>query len=433
MGATVRQLRGLTTRGRCLLACGVSLDVFAVAFGQPDLLRVGIFLVALPLVAVALVSRTRYRLSCQRRIDPPRVPAGHAATVRLRLDNVSRLPSGVLLLEDSLPMSLGGRPRFALDRVEPGGVREVDYAVRSDVRGRYVIGPLSVRLTDPFGLVELTRSFVQTEDLVVTPVVSALPPVRLGGDWAGGTGESLSRALSASGADDATTREYRRGDDLRKVHWRSTARVGELMVRREEQILQSRATLLLDGRRCAHRGDGPGSSYEYAVCAAASIGIALQRAGFVVSLLNEEGEALSPPGTGTHQAVLLDALALVTPSSARHLHAATAALRASSDSVLIAVLGHLNAEDAERLARLRTSHGTCVAVLLDTPTWGAPTAATRSWGGAGGAPAAPTIGRRPEVLLTSAGWRVVPVTHGTTLASVWSHAGVRPGRVGVAP
>ncbi len=430
MRATVRQLSGLTTRGRCLLAFGVSLDVFAVSLGQPDLLRVGIFLIALPLVALAIVSRTRYRLSCQRRVDPPRVPAGHPATVRLRLDNVSRLPSGVLLMEDALPMSLGGRPRFALDRIQPGGVREVEYTVRSDVRGRYALGPLSVRLTDPFGLVVLTRSFAQTEDLIVTPVVSSLPPVRLGGDWAGGSGESLSRALSTSGADDATTREYRHGDDLRKVHWRSTARAGELMVRREEQILQSRATLLLDGRRSAHRGDGPGSSYEYAVCAVASIGIALQRAGFVVTLLDEEGAVLTPSGAGTHQAVLLDALALATASTARHLHAATAALRSSSDGVLIAVLGQLAAEDAERLARLRTSHGTCVAVLLDTTTWGAAAAAGRSWGGAGAAPVAQPEGARPAALLAAAGWRVVPVTHGTTLASVWRHAGVRPGRVG---
>ena len=71
--------------------------------------------------------------------------------------------------------------------------------------------------------------------------------------------------MRGSGAEDAATREYRYGDDLRKVHWRSTARVGELMVRREEQPVHSRATVLLDGRRGAHRGSGPGSSFEYAV------------------------------------------------------------------------------------------------------------------------------------------------------------------------
>jgi uncharacterized protein (DUF58 family) len=137
--------------------------------GQRDLLRVGVFLLVLPLVAVAVVARTRYRLACTRRLDPARVEAGANATVRLHLENVSRLPSGVLLMEDALPYALGGRPRFVLDKVEPQGARDVSYPVRSDVRGRYPVGPLSVRMTDPFGLCELQRSFASSDDLVVTP------------------------------------------------------------------------------------------------------------------------------------------------------------------------------------------------------------------------------------------------------------------------
>ncbi|MCU1600865.1 MAG: hypothetical protein JWO22_1574, partial [Frankiales bacterium] len=151
-------LSGLTTRGRCLLSAGLALAACAVLLGQRDLLRAAVFLVFLPLAAVFVVARTRYRLACSRLLDPPRVEAGRASTVLLRLDNVSKIPSGVLLMEDQLPYVLGGRPRFVLDRVEPKGVREVSYPVRADVRGRYRVGPLSVRLTDPFGLVELTRS-----------------------------------------------------------------------------------------------------------------------------------------------------------------------------------------------------------------------------------------------------------------------------------
>lgn len=418
-------LGGLTTRGRSLLAAGLALAGIAVAVGQPDLLRVGIFLVALPLAAVAIVSRTRYRLSCTRRLDPPRVESGRPTTVRLRLDNVSRLPSGVLLMEDSLPYSLGGRPRFVLDKVEPRGVREVSYTVRSDVRGRYPVGPLSVRLTDPFGLVELTRAFAQTDDLIVTPVVSALPAVRLGGDWAGG-GESVSRSIATGGTDDAATREYRHGDDLRKVHWRSTARVGELMVRREEQPFQSRATLLLDQREAAHRGDGPGSSFEYAVSAIASVGVALSRSGFVLHLLGEDGSDIAPPGAGVTEGVLLDALALVQPTRSPGFAAATARLRTARDGVLIAVLGDLLPEDAERLARLRSGHGTCIAVLLDTTTWAPTPTPTRSWGAA-----APTAPRSDALaLLTAAGWRVLAVQHGTTLASLWPLAAGRTARAG---
>jgi uncharacterized protein (DUF58 family) len=416
-------LSGLTTRGRCLLAAGFSLAVSAVLLGQRDLLRASVFLIVLPLAAVVIVARTRYRLACSRLLDPPRVEAGRPSTVRLRLDNVSRLPSGVLLMEDALPYVLGGRPRFVLDRVEPKGVREVSYPVRADVRGRYRVGPLSVRLTDPFGLVELTRSFASTDDLVVTPVVSALPPVRLGGDWAGG-GDATSRSVAVSGSDDAATREYRYGDDLRKVHWRSTARVGELMVRREEQPFQSRATLLLDCRAPAHRGDGPGSSFEWAVSAMASISVALARTGFGVRMLADDGLDLVPTGVPVTEGALLDTLAGVGASRTESMQTATEHLRRGGiDGVLVAVLGRLTPEDAEALSRLRHGSAACIAVLMDTDTW------------------APTGPRQREVaaaafaqstaLLATTGWRVLQITHGTTLASVWPLAGTRTGRTEV--
>ncbi len=191
---------------------------------------------------------------------------------------MTRLPTGLLLVEDTLQYALGTRPRFVLDRVEAKGIREIDYKVRSDLRGRYSIGPLSVRITDPFGLVELARTFTATDSLVVTPQVIPLPYVRLSGEWAGG-GDSRTRSVAAAGDDDVAPRDYRQGDDLRRVHWRSTARYGELMVRREEQQWQSRGALLLDTRRPAHRGEGPRSSFEVAVSAAASIGVHLAHEG----------------------------------------------------------------------------------------------------------------------------------------------------------
>jgi len=415
-------LSGLTTRGRCLLASGLALALFALLLGQRDLLRAAVFLVVLPVAASWLVSRTRYRLSCERTLEPARVEAGTASTVRLRLDNISRLPSGVLLMEDALPYSLGGRPRFVLDRVEPHGVREVSYPVTSDVRGRFRIGPLSVRLTDPFGLCELTRSFATTADLVVTPTVVPLPAVRLGGDWAGG-GEAASRSVSSSGTDDAGTREYRHGDDLRKVHWRSTARAGELMVRREEQPFQSRATLLLDGRSAAHRGDGPTSSFEWSVSALASIGVALSRSGFALSLLRDSGAVLTPPGVPLTEGLLLDTLATVSANRAWSLDGSIEQLRRGGlGGVLIAVLGAVDLQDAEALARLRTGSAVCVAVLVDADSW-APTSAR---GRAASAQRHETV----ESLLTAAGWRVLPISSGTSLADRWPLAGGRLAALG---
>lgn len=185
-------LAGLTTRGRSFLAAGIAAAVCAYVLGQSDLLRVGLLLAALPLVCAAVLHRTRYRVAGSRRLSPGRVPAGAEARVHLRMDNVSRMPTGLLMLQDRVPYVLGPRPRFVLDRMEAGARREVSYRVRSDLRGRYPLGPLQLRLSDPFGMCELNRSFSSYDTLTVTPRVEALPPVRLSGE-SKGYGDGLQR------------------------------------------------------------------------------------------------------------------------------------------------------------------------------------------------------------------------------------------------
>ncbi|SEG83932.1 Protein of unknown function DUF58 [Nonomuraea solani] len=411
-------LQALTSRGRSFLASGIAALLMAVILGENDLFRIGVLVTALPLLAAMVVARTRYRLSCARRLDPPRAEVGGEATVTLRLENVTRLPTGLLLIEDTVPYALGVRPRFVLDRVESRGVREIDYRVRSDLRGRYTIGPLSIRIADPFGLVELTRAFTISDTLVVTPHVAALPHVRLSGEWTGG-GDSRTRSVAAAGDDDVAPREYRQGDDLRRVHWRSTARHGELMVRREEQQWQSRGALLLDTRRHAHRGEGPRSSFEVAVSAAASIGVHLAHEGLGLRLVTDQGaEHLTDTGLSYS---LLDTLAVVRHSPARSLEMGVSALRqGGGDGLIVAVLGALDGEEARELARLRHSGITGVAVLLDVSTWD------------GGDRTAKESHEAAQTVLTGYGWRIVQLPAGTSIASVWQDAASR-GRYAVNP
>src|SRR3954463_14097721 len=346
-------LAGLTIRGRCVLAAGLAASISAIALHEINLLRVGVFLLALPVVSYTMVARTRYRLTCSRRLDPVRVNAGSPARVLLRLQNVSRLPTGLMLAEDIVPYMLGGRPRFVLDRVLPQRAVDVAYNVRSQLRGRFRVGPLTVRLTDPFGLCEVARSFSASDVLVVTPQVVPLPDIRLGGDWAG-AGESRARSVATSGEDDAATREYRQGDDLRRIHWRSTARAGELMVRREEQPWQSRAVLMVDCRGSVHHGDGPSSSLEWAISAAASIGLHLSKAGFTMRVVTDSGDELTTAAVGADafESVLLDNLAVRTASPTPSIRAGvTAVRRAGGEEMLVAIVGPLNSDDAQTLAR----------------------------------------------------------------------------------
>ncbi len=418
-------LSALTTRGRCLLAAGVAAGLCSLVLGEKDLLRVACFLIALPLIAAAAVVRTRFRLRCGRQVLPARVQVGQPAEVLLELENVSYLPTGLLLLEDDLPYTLGGRPRFMLDRVRPGAPRRVRYPVRSDVRGRYRVGPLRLRLTDPFGLVELTRSFTATDRLTVVPAVHPLPAVSLSGAWHAG-GDSVARAVAVRGEDDAATREYRHGDDLRKVHWRSTARAGKLMVRREERPWQSSATLLLDTRAAGHRGDGPGSSFEWAVSAAASIGVHLGRVGYTLRLLTDTG--LVQQGVDfAEEGVLLDHLAEVGYTHRTDLHGAVNALRGGDGGygTLIAVLGTISVPDARALVAARAARDTNIAILVDAATWVG--TLPRLPAGSGGS----DIHQVAEFLLRS-GWRVIRAEHGSLLTELWPQVGERTGaRVGL--
>ena len=415
-------LSGLTPRGRALLAAGVTAFVLAALLDQQDIMRVGLLATALPLLAAASVARTRFRLASDRVVEPSRTPAGESATVTVRLENVAHLPTGLLMVEDTVPPALGPRPRFVVDRLAPLSVRSVTYTVHADRRGRYPLGPLSVRLTDPFGFCQLDRSFSGQRHLLVTPRVEPLPSVPLSGDWSG-TGESRARSIAAAGEDDVAVREYRHGDELRRVHWRATARSGALMVRREEQPWESRATLILDDRQVAHVGESLSGSFERAVGVAASVGMHLSHRGYAVRLVTDaplvttnsavdDGTSADPTG------MLLDALAVAQPSDSASIHTLTGSVRHGSDGLIVMVLGAITLDDADQLARARHGMGTTIAVTLDTASWGdAPR--RRNTAGAWD-------------LLRAAGWAVVPLGRGELLADTWSHLGFAGGFSGSA-
>lgn len=420
----VTAARTLTPRGRIVLVAGVALLVSAFLTGQQIQLRLGVLLVATPLVCLVAVGRARHQMHCSRLVVPARVSAGDPAQITVRVYNDATAPSGVLLAEDQLPAGLTAQTRFVLDRIEPAGDRGFIYRTRGRVRGRYPIGPLTVRLADPFGMCERHRPVPGTDELIVVPVVEPLPAVPLT-DYSAGS-DNRTTTLPAAGEDDMCTREYRHGDPLHRVHWRSTARRGELMVRREEQPRQSRATVLLDVREGAHRGVGPESSVEWAVSACASITAHLVRRGFAVHLLLDRTAGTAAgipdivPAEPGAEGSLLDALAVLPMAPDVPLRELTRELgRPGTESLLIAILGELSAEDAEDLARSRPRGGTAVAFLMLPHTWDRQ--------------AKPRDAADHTTILRSAGWRTVTVKQGDPLATAWTEGvggfgtGLKPG------
>lgn len=413
-------LSSLTTRGRGFVAAGLTALACAVVLGQDDLVRIGALLVLLPLTVAFAMSRSRYRLGLVRSVSPTQVTSGQEARVQLDLTNEGRLPTGVLLLEDQVPYALGTRPRYVVDRMGSRWSRRIEYVVRSDVRGKFTIGPLSVRLSDPFGMVQLDRTFSSRTSVVVTPPVASLPPVPLSGAWTG-SGDNRPRAFASGSAEDVTVREYRRGDDLRRVHWRSSARVGELMVRREEQPWQSRATVFLDTRAAAHRGRGSASSLEHAVGVAASVAVHLVRRGFTVRLVTSAGEEQGGSwhergGSAGETAPLLESLAVVTAESRPDLD--TRWLQEPGHSgLLVAVLGAVQDHDRPALTRMRHTAATARALVLDVDAWRA--------------------GRGPRSVagpdtpaLQGLGWQYVVLGPRTSTSTAWQELNLGPGVTG---
>jgi uncharacterized protein (DUF58 family) len=288
--------------------------------------------------------------------------------------------------------------------------REVQliYRLRPAARSVHSLGPLTVRVTDPLGLAQYSRTLAGNSALVVLPAVVPLAGLPAGGELGAGAAGG-GAADAGSGQDAVVVRSYQQGDDLRRVHWRTSARRDELMVRVEEWAERSGVTVLLDHRAAAHRGAGPVSSLEYAVSLTASVYVHLRRRGPQVRLITADGAVLVNAGEGAANSTdaALDALAALCATDQRDL-ANVPELSGRQD--VIAVLGALGPAAVEQLLakHLRAARGH--AVLLDVAAW-----ATDGDGRVAPNPA------KAARLLTAAGWSVTVAGPAQSPSAVWDH------------
>jgi hypothetical protein len=200
------------------------------------------------------------------------------------------------------------------------------------------------------------------------------------------------------------------------VHWRSSARVGELMVRREEQPWQTRATLFLDNRAGAHRGQGQASSLETAVSVAASVAVHLHQRGYTVRLVTAAGEDLATSWQHDDADVstgrLLEALAMIELLPATMLDTGWLGEQGAG-ALTVAVVGGLSGPDLAVMRRVQHHAGASLAVALDVDAWSAthlPSGGSLGW-------------------LLQQGWRAVGLTPDERIDRAWQQLGaVRGGR-----
>ncbi|MGG5259437.1 DUF58 domain-containing protein [Phycicoccus avicenniae] len=260
----VRVLRrsSLTGRGVVALLAGVLLVALALGTRWWALLGVGAALVLLVLLEAAVVRGDR-RLVATRTVEPLVVPRGTPArcVVTAHLPAV-RLP----LRREAVDLVDGVSRPVPLDAPREGGPAESVYEVETPRRGLVAVGPLVVRSLAPLGLAALTREVGQVRQLRVLP-----RPVRLDtlprGTRRAATGQD--ERVELGGTDLVGLHEYVPGDDLRRLHWASSARTGSLMVRDDADPALPHVLVLLDDRSPSYRDDD--ESFEEAVDFAAGL------------------------------------------------------------------------------------------------------------------------------------------------------------------
>ena len=298
-----------TVRGVGFAAAGVACAIVAYVIGRSELLYATGFLVLLPVVGYLIVRLRPLRLTVSRTFSPPVVTAGTPTVIELSVRNVSGASSAAASWTDRIPWFPHRAGPGSLPPLAPGVTAvttrssRLGYSLRPSLRGVYDIGPLDVSYTDPFGLATGRLAVGSSQSLYVVPLVVPL-------------GLSVSLAVSGEGSarliqhmatgndDDLMTREYRTGDALRRVHWRASARHGELMVRQEEQRSYPEARLILDTRIDGYGGiistfefnDSGFTWFEWAITMIASVGVHLHRSGFLVQVLETGARQIAPLG-----------------------------------------------------------------------------------------------------------------------------------------
>ena len=352
----------LTSRGLALVAVAVLLLIAAGTTGLRALAWPGGLLLGLVAAGALLTGLAVRRQTARRRLLPDRVSAGTPVRVSLEL-GLSGLGLGAWsVVEETVPDGLGGAPKLMVPSGwgRRRGVHH--YQLDTFQRGRYRVGPCRWATTDPLGLAGTRRRLTGTDLLTVTPAIHPLGEA-VRGAGVGLVGEAAHRRSSVLGPDDALIREYRPRDELRRIHWPSTARTGTLMVRREEHAWEPSALVLLDNRAAGHTRAGRVSSFEWAVSAAASIGVYLLDAGYDVDLADADGPAPGLEGDSAREA-LLDHLTDVALTARGELGGALRPEGGAHGQLLIAVIGRLSRADAVTLTSLRRDGRLCRAIVL---------------------------------------------------------------------
>lgn len=330
-----------------MLGATVAMIAAARLLGLPQLLVAGTSLLCL-LVICAVWTASRPGSLVAARDLPERVHVGSDGRVDLTVVHDGSQRSPTVAFTDDFD---GGErtARFLLPPLDAGATARAAYRIPTEARGRHELGPLVATIGDAFGIARRRWQAAGCEEVIVHPRVHdivALP--ELGGVGIDTDSRDVLGRPDTSG-EFHTLREYGAGDDLRRVHWKATARRGRMMVRQHESRRRAPVLVMLDVRVTAHDR----ASFERAVEAVASIVTALERTDRAVDVITTMGDRIGQPGR-RHLASVLDELAVIEPVGADRI---VPALRGQRAHTLVAVMGAMRAGDHDALEILVRRRG----------------------------------------------------------------------------
>jgi uncharacterized protein (DUF58 family) len=325
----------LTPVGRNAVGAAFVLAVLGWALGY-QALTIAAAAIAGLLVISSLLSVSIQALDVERVVEPSRVARGTRAVGLVSVRNTSRRRSQPCVAVEAVGKDTVD---ITIPALRPGQSIAVPYDVATQRRGVLEIGPLALGRSDPLGLWRTRRYVGDVVSLVVHPAVY---PIDL---HSAGANRHVDGPTSHRATNGTLTfhslREYTSGDDIRRVHWRSSARTGTLMVREHVDTAMPSAVVIVDVRRSCYRND----SFEDAVDVAASVVSAAECRGYPIRLVTSAGDVLMVR-SGQRAQHLLDALAALQPSDNASLQrAAQQALRTREHDTVVVIAGELSHVD----------------------------------------------------------------------------------------
>ncbi|GAB4455842.1 MAG: hypothetical protein OHK0029_12610 [Armatimonadaceae bacterium] len=376
----------------------VFLFVVAVLLDLQYLYLMAVTLAVLPLTSYLMAYFFAARFSASRS-HPDTVAEGRQFPVTLHVTAKGGLPQAAVRIADHTPPfmaatelsdEVGGERPLDTELAQPldlwdGNLGERTYVLNPSKRGVYKLGPARLETTDPLGLFTFSATLPVDSEVVVHPEPLVARDLTMGGEGTFGIRERDGKTRRGDGMDFHGVREYRHGDALRRVHWRTTARTGELVVVEFERAYQQDIVIGLDLLAGSDHGSGRETTLEYAVKVAATLVVRTLSAGGGVTLITQNHRAVVKPREGDPDAArfhLFDILARATADASHSLGDALYAARLE-DGTHYTVL--TSGGDARLTAFLdqRIHRGDSVQIYFFEPTsFGGPTVSSPAVAGA---------------------------------------------------